>query len=499
VNCEPPTPGPAPEPGPNPTAAATPPATPKPESPAADSTAHSAATTSGSRGADATLRRRVKRSTLWLIGVVVAAVVGLLVTGGYEWFQRELSETRPLRPVIIPPSPSADTKEPAKTSTEYGDAGFQLLVTDPGRLPANIAEIDDCATLWDIGRSAGGSPVEDPPSSDLRIDVQGESKEGLRIVGLRAKVTKRAPTADGVLLVCLPEPPLGGEPQEPIRISFDFRAVDLERTDSVPAVREGSPKEGEDARQFEEGYSIALDKNESIQLAVSTAPSTDDVDWYLEADAVVGGTVKTIRIDAGGKAFHTPGYRRFDDYQEGHSGKQPGWHNGPALDWGVDKDTVLARNQDGSQVLRWNGVSIPYTKGLEVYRPYENGDGFINRYREIRYNGRRLISFNPPGVDARKIRMGDGEPCRVGTHRGTTESVGPVVSEIRRHGNGNFRHRTIDYVCSGPSRLREGYRLESAQKLGSPIVFVSGLDETATAEGRKLARFLLRNIEDSSS
>jgi hypothetical protein len=484
VNSDPPTPGPAPEPGPDPTAAPTPAATPR----AADPRTRSIASTIRSS------MKRVKGPVRWLVGVVLTAVVGLLVAGGGGWLERVLSEISPLRPVVISVSSSGDAKASGAAPTEYGDEGFKLLVTDPDKLPANIKEIDDCKTLWSVGRAAGGTLVGDQQPSGMFIDVQAGSKEGLRIVALRAKITKHAPTPDGVLLVCPPPPRVGG-PQEPLHISFDFRAVDLNRTDSVRAEREGSPEEGEDARQFEEGYSIVLDKNESIELAVSTNPSIDDLDWHIEADAVVGRTVKTIRIDQGGKEFHTPGYRWFDDYQEGHSGEEPGWNNGPALDWGVDKDTVLAPDQRGGQVLRWNGVTIPYIKGLDVYIPYSSD----NQYREIRYNRRTLISFNPPGVEARDIEVSEGVTCAVGARWGKVESVGPVVSEVRKHGNSDFTHRTIDYVCGGPNGLQERYRRESIQRVGSPIVFRSELDETATIEDRKVARIVLQNIQDNSN
>jgi hypothetical protein len=64
----------------------------------------------------------------------------------------------------------------------------------------------------------------------------------------------------------------------------------------------------------------------------------------------------------------------------------------------------------------WREVAIPFTNGLDVYRPYGTGNGVENEYRKIRYNGRTLISFNPQGVEPvelQDIRKSVGDYCRV--------------------------------------------------------------------------------------
>jgi hypothetical protein len=237
--------------------------------------------------------------------------------------------------------------------------------------------------------SAGGTLIEDQHSGENLINLWGGSHEVLRIISMRAKATKHVPTPDGVLLACPPEPRFA-QGQEPIHISFDFRSVNLKHTDSVPALRESNAVSH--VKQFEDGYSIVLAKNESVQLAVTTHQSVDSVDWHIEVVAVVGGRIETLTINQVAKRFHTPGLRQFDDYQEGHSGVEPQWDNGPARDWGIEQDA--ARVDDGAygQVLRWHDVVIPFVKGLDVYVPYRN------QYRAIRHNGYKLISFNPPDV-----------------------------------------------------------------------------------------------------
>jgi hypothetical protein len=162
-----------------------------------------------------------------------------------------------------------------------------MLVKDSRKLPGNIVEIDDCASLWLAGKSANGTLVEASDSVDMNISVQGRSKRGLRIVGMRARITKRVPTPDGVLLLCPPEP-RAGAPQEPVHISFDFRQADSADTDVVRAVREGEPEDDKDAGQFEEDYSISLSENESVELVVSTDPSIDDIDWHNPGSPATG-------------------------------------------------------------------------------------------------------------------------------------------------------------------------------------------------------------------
>jgi hypothetical protein len=74
------------------------------------------------------------------------------------------------------------------------------------------------------------------------------------------------------------------------------------------------------------------------------------------------------------------------------------------------------------------------------------------------------------------------------------KSLGQVKSEIRVHGDENFRQRILDYTCDGSGGLKQTYRLESAQAVGSGIVFISDLSDDASDADRQLARTILRGI-----
>jgi hypothetical protein len=423
----------------------------------------------------------LKRPIGWTTAAVLGTVIGLAVTSGGGWLQNWLSNTHPLKSVVIPSEAGTEGALTGASGT-YGPKGFEILVGDARRLPANIGAINDCATLWRVGMSAGGKLIDSSDIPDALIDLHGASNEGMRIISMRAKVSKHTPTPGGLLLACPPEAFIGAG-EEPIRVSFDFRTLDLQHSDSVSATR------------FADGFSISLAKNESIQLDVAISPSIENLDWHIEARVVAGGEIRTITIPPGGKEFHTPGRRQFDDYQEGHSGTDPRWESFvPPLDWGTDKDAVRDRY---GQVLRWHGVRIPFTDGLKVYRPFGTGNGYQNEFRQIRYDGRRLISFNPPGVEAEPISLTNGDPCEFDGYSGQATKVSAAVSQIVRHANGEYVHRTIDYTCVGPGRYSVRTRLESVQKVGSKMVFHTDIDERATNEDRELARNILMKIEDN--
>jgi hypothetical protein len=437
--------------------------------------------------------RRLRRRARWLAATIVTALVGVVATFGAGWFERWYSERRPLRAVVVSPSgPGAPGGGP-DSPTGFGVDGFMILVPDRDRLPANIAQIDDCATLWAVGLAAGGAIVRQTDTPDTLINVQGNATTGTTITGIRARITGHAPTPDGVLLYCPPEPRTGAG-QEPIRLSVDFSAVDLASTDVVAVRRVG----GADVRQFEEGFTISLARDESVELAVSAVPAIEDLDWHIEVDTVVGGAVRTVVIDAGGRPLHTAGRRGLDDYREGHSGEQPGWDNGPALDWGLDPDAVAVAAA-GGRAVRWRDlVTIPFAEGLDVYVPYGSGNGHANRYREIRYRGRTIVSFNPPAVVAQRVEVSRGARCGVNGETGTIAAVDPPATAVRRHGGADYEHRTVDYTCAAPRGGEERYRVESVRRVGSTIVFHSDLREHATDAERRLARDILRGYLDAS-
>jgi hypothetical protein len=112
----------------------------------------------------------------------------VLVGYAFDSVRQERSEDEPLEATVRTPSTDQGAGAPNTSLTEYGADGFELLVTDASRLPANIAEINDCARLWEVGRSAGGTPVERSEPPDLSIELKGRSETGMRVVGLRAKV-----------------------------------------------------------------------------------------------------------------------------------------------------------------------------------------------------------------------------------------------------------------------------------------------------------------------
>src|SRR5262245_45001665 len=156
----------------------------------------------------------VKRAAVWVVGVLVAAILGFFVTFGAGRLEALISGEQPLGVVPVPTHSKVGGVGPAQPGINSDDLhGFQILVSNPNRLPKNIAQIDDCSKLKSAGIAAGGIDISsseknaEPP--DTNINLTGSASDGLTIVGMRARITRRTPTPDGVLLYCPPEPTFG--------------------------------------------------------------------------------------------------------------------------------------------------------------------------------------------------------------------------------------------------------------------------------------------------
>lgn len=392
------------------------------------------------------------------------------------------------------------TEYPGQSTTQYNAYGFELFVSDRSRLPGNISEIDDCPTLWSAGLAAGGTKVRSVTVPDPIVPVN----ETVTIVAMRAKVTRHVPIPDGVLLGCWPPPGAAayGSDREDVKVTFNFRSLNIANSGYVSA------------GQSDKIFPLLLTKSEAPRLFIETSPSVEDIDWHIEADVVIGGEVRTVIINDQGREFRSPGYRYHDDYQEGHSGIDEIWDLGPALDWGVDMSAKTGSSQNG-KVIMWQSFSLPFRPGLEIYIP-RRAD--LNRYRQVRYYGRELITFNPPGVEAQQISKSHTDDCWIEDAPGRIRSVDPVRIEIQKHGDQDFEHRTVDFQCNAPhgSQSRdsedidspeywtcggslcneERYRAQSVRKLDSAVVFKTDIDGPATAKERQIAGEILRSVQE---
>jgi hypothetical protein len=398
-------------------------------------------------------------------------------------------------------------------SSGYDKDGFKMLVEDESGLPRDIEDIDTCAGLWAAARDSGATPVAEAPDPEMLVNLEGQSKDGTTIVAMRAVITKHSPAPDGVLLLCPPEV-LVGAGQEPIHLRFDLSQLDVTGTTTVRAERTGGD-EGIPA-QFENGFSITLKENESVQLDIETTWPSDAIEWHIEADALVNGHRRTIVIDDDGKDFRSPGDRALNEYRRGHSGEEEDWLNGPPIDWGIDPSAARGTGSDGGPVLRSRDVLVPMSDGLDIYIPHD-----ASEYRWIRHDGDKLIEFNPSDVEPDPPTLRVDEYCgrERGSYEGRIREVRPPRSEGQRHGRQNFDRRSVEFVCSIPASGQErdasdpdadeywncagarcpevAYVLQSVQRRGSDVLVWYRSDELPEAD-RTLAARLLGTIQEAT-
>jgi hypothetical protein len=440
------------------------------------------------------------------VGAVATALVGAVVTLGWSTTMNWWSARDPVNTTVL----EDGAEKGGGGSGRYDEDGFKILVEDESALPSDIADTDTCSGLWDAGRGSGGRLVAEP-DRDMNVHLEGASKNGTTIVALRAVVTRHVPAPDGVLLLC-PPALLVGSAQEPIHVNFDMSVVDLDETNTVSARRTGG---GPDLAQFEDGFTITLKENESVQLDIETTYPSDAIEWHIEADALVDGETRTIVIDDDGEEFVSPGGRGYDEYLRGHSGEEEGWDNGPPADWGIDPSAVRETSSDGSPVLRSRDVIVPFTEGLDIYVPYARPGG-----RWIRHDEDKLIAFNLRGVEPARPTLEAGDSCgwEQGSDDGRVREVLPARSEDHTHGRQEFEHRSEEFICSFPApehgrdsldgRVEQfwtcggapcpevKYAVQSVQRKNSDVVLWYRSDELSSAD-RALAAQVLDGVQEA--
>jgi hypothetical protein len=441
---------------------------------------------------------RTKKVLLWVTTTVLASVLGALVTMNIDAIKNWLSEREPLEYHV---------------AIAKGPTSYDLIVADPSRLPPDVGKVKECNQLRAIGLAAGGVQSN---YTNHRVLLRGIAKDGVVISDMRAKITKRAPAVDGALLFC----PSAGS-MEPIGLTFD-----LTKSSSTPAQR-FDPNSYKSVNQFADGFAISVAQNESVPLMVETTLPNDSIEWHIEADILAGGARRTIIIDNEGKDFFSPGRRLDNQYREGHGAGVL------RSNWGVDKTARRVKGSDGLDTLQLGTVQVPYISGLDIYQPGgeldspENGD---SPYRWVRHDGRRVFSFNPPGVptpsssiDAVHNFLAVGDSChQAGPYGdyfpinfGRVRARTVVSSDVRLHGRQQFEHWTIDYKCNieDRSHYRDGkvgtdafwtcggtlcpeqaIRLQATRMIGSEILFLSLSSEVAK-DDQALAERLLAEVQ----
>lgn len=405
------------------------------------------------------------------------AVITVVATVHGDAVQSWLSERSPVEYTVL-------------ENDAYPSDGWDLVVSDRERLPSDLDTVDDCPRLWEIGRAAGGVQTS---FSQRQVVLRGVAQRGVTIVDVRARITGRSRPEGGVLLSC---PSAGGA--EPIGLSFDLS----DRT-VAPAqrLRDNPANLGDFVNQFQDGFVINVADKESVSLRTETLLPADAVTWHLEADLLVGGKQTTLTIDDAGRDFRSPGRLEDNEYREGHRAGVS------TVDWGV----LPASEQTGpggDRSLRLGPVEVPADPGLDFYqpRPAYPEEGDRSRYRWIRQDGRKLVTFNSPGTAPVALpRPGDLCPDTGPSEGSISADFGHVTSAPRPepsavpHGSQQFQHWTMSVECRMGSGGRPARTLQflAARRVGSPIVFTASTTDPTSAHWSRVTQ-VLSTVRDHS-
>lgn len=379
----------------------------------------------------ATARRLLRKRTLWFVGVVFTAIIGIVVSWNLDAIKTWWSAREPLDIVV----------------TQYAThgPGWSMVVPDPSRLPANIEEINDCDTLQDVGLAAGGLSISE---ADQQFLLTGHAQDGVTIRDLRAVVDSRQAPVNGALLEC----PTAGEVR-PMDVQFTFG----DGVDSAEAqIRDPN---GRNSEEFNQGLVVDVKQNEPVTFKVATQLPAQSVSWHIEADIRVGGTDRTIRIDNHGNDFVSGGTIDYNSYDEGPGGGVF------QADWGIDKDAGVHKARGGAtEWLAIGNVNFPNHPGLNIYHPYVEDSPLDltarTTQRWLRDGPTKLVEIYPN----RDFKSpADGDPCVVGGVD-SLNSFGQVyllqqTGRTLKHtlpngGSDEFDHTT--YVTDCSQGLRDG-------------------------------------------
>ena len=128
---------------------------------------------------------RFKHATTWIGITLATALIGAMVTFGVDYVKKRRSEQVPLDIHV-------------STAHERERSPFYSLIVT-GELPATVHEAEDCEDLWQIGKAAGGIRAE---TMEARAVLHGKATDGVTVIDMRARITKREPAVDGALLQC---------------------------------------------------------------------------------------------------------------------------------------------------------------------------------------------------------------------------------------------------------------------------------------------------------
>ena len=245
------------------------------------------------------LKRGEKVAVLsaWVAALsVVVAVIGL-VPPFHDMVAGEksvpLAAPSSAVPVRVEPSVSVDPKAaPVKIDKiDFPPVEAQSMAAPKPLATSEIAPMikrlnhNDPSTL----RSDGYVPVD---SSTISLHMEGNAPSLVRIVGMRAVATCRAPL-NGLLIY---NPPAGAGDNP--RIGFD-----LDEPNAPARVQSGEPGSAVLKGQYFVAHEYDLKPNEPVTFVVTVKTGRHYCEFHFVLDLLVGGRPETQTIDDGGKPF----------------------------------------------------------------------------------------------------------------------------------------------------------------------------------------------------
>ena len=227
-----------------------------------------------------TSRRRIKS-----LVAILAAFGVLSALGGYA-VKKLLSEAEETFEETALISVNEDP--------QGGGDGFHVATRSPIGLDATFADVMDCSSLFVAAKDAGAVDVRAVREA---VQIEGDTRRDLSIVGMRARVLRREPALAGASIGCQSAGAQGG-----IGVLFNLdEALPLARAiTQFDSLQFGAP-------YFASGNIVRLVKGEEQPFMMVGFSETDYVEWEVEADVIVDGDTRTITINNDGAPFRVTG------------------------------------------------------------------------------------------------------------------------------------------------------------------------------------------------
>jgi hypothetical protein len=236
-----------------------------------------------------------------VLGLIAAAIVGVLVPAGIDWVSARLGE--PAAVAVL---------------SERGGGGGGLESAYAVRQALDAATIED---LVPGEPPDGGVPIG---PHEVRVAVTNRRAGQVVVVGMRARVTERSAPISETAVVVRPQGTGGPVPDIPLILDLDAIPAEARVASSVDSDAPASPSDPATAFFGEQSTPIAGGETVIFSITARTASCT--CTWVIVLDLLVDGHLEERVIEGEYGGFRTTApQRKYQAGFEAKPGQSPQW------------------------------------------------------------------------------------------------------------------------------------------------------------------------------